>query len=339
MTTGIADAGLERATAAHQAGDLQTAEHAYRALAGSPRALHNLGVLYVQTARFDLAEEAFRQALALWPGADLSRYSLALQLLAQERYEEAWPLHEVRRRLPGLYIPNPASAAQEWRGEDLSGKRVIVFGEQGYGDQIQWARFANLLPAADVTYVCAPVVAPLFRRAGWGVIAADGRSPLPPADFSALAGSLPLRLGITADSLPGPTNLRIPLRGGGGIGVATRGKPAHPNDANRSLPPVEAARLLGIGRDLQPEATGAVDFLQTAEIIAGLDLVISVDTSVAHLAATLGVPTRVLLPFGWTDWRWLREREDSPWYPAARLYRQRQPGDWSETVGAVLADL
>jgi ADP-heptose:LPS heptosyltransferase len=118
-----------------------------------------------------------------------------------------------------------------------------------------------------------------------------------------------------------------------------KGSPTHSNDRNRSLPPKAAAQLASLGRSLAPEDTGAGDFRDTAGIVAGLDLVISVDTAVVHLAGAMGKPVWVLLPSVETDWRWGRSGRDSPWYPSARLYRQAKPGDWAPVLRKVAADL
>jgi ADP-heptose:LPS heptosyltransferase len=121
-----------------------------------------------------------------------------------------------------------------------------------------------------------------------------------------------------------------------------RGNPVHGNDANRSLPAEAEAELHALPGDvvaLAPEETGAADFADTADLIAGLDLVISVDTAMAHLAGAMGKPCWVLLPAAWQDWRWLRGRKDSPWYPSLRLYRQRTAGDWREVLDEVRRDL
>jgi ADP-heptose:LPS heptosyltransferase len=125
------------------------------------------------------------------------------------------------------------------------------------------------------------------------------------------------------------------------VGLVTRGSPTHRNDAHRSLPDALAAELRAApgAVSLHPEDSGARDLQETAEIIAGLDLVVTVDTAVAHLAGSLGKPTWVLLPAHGCDWRWLRDRLDSPWYPSVRLYRQAAPGGWSEVVAAVRRDL
>lgn len=228
----------------------------------------------------------------------------------------------------------PQLACPEWRGEEIAGRRVLVFGDQGYGDRIMFARYlAPLYEAgADCTFIVPNNMQGLFTE---GRAAADG---LPGADFWILASSLPFRLGLGAPPQPYPLKAQ-PRPSRARIGVVPTGNPGHPNDTNRSIFGEGQAALLAVGEDLRPEATGARSFLDTAEIIAGLDIVISVDTSVAHLAASMGKPTRLLLPHVGTDWRWMRDRPDSPWYPSARLFRQQSPGDWSGAIARATADL
>lgn len=270
------------------------------------------------------------------PQEHQARYFAGLDHLAEGRYAEGWPLYELRRTGAGAVLDPPAAfpnlTCPEWSGEDLAGKHVMVFGEQGFGDQIMFARFIPELQArgASVTYVCSSELARLFPTAQ----GENRRSDFRPAHYWCLVGSLPYRLAITLETLPAPYPLAMP-GGADGIGVVTRGRPTHSNDANRSLPDALARPLLALGRDLSQEATGARDFLETARIIADLALVISVDTAIAHLAASMGKPVWLLLPATGTDWRWLRDRNDSPWYPSIRIFRQTERGDWSGVIGEV----
>ena len=327
---------FRRALDAHRAGDLEQAVALYRAaLPHEPsHGSHNLAVALASLGRFDEAETFFRRAIELEPRLPHTRHSLAMLLLGQGRYEEGWPLFEARRRIPGKKTPDFSARFPEWRGEDLAGRRLLVAWEQGFGDQIQFARFLPALgdAGAEVTFLCAPELVSLFPGAAAAVAN-------PRFDYWIPLCSLPHRLGVTLETIPAPTAIDVQGPGGGGVGVVARGAPSHANDANRSLGGADAARLLALGRDLAPAATGAQDFRQTAEIVSGLDLVICVDTSVAHLAASLGKPTWILLPDRDTDWRWLRGRSDSPWYPSARLFRQARPGDWSGVLDRVEAEL
>ncbi|CAN5886582.1 hypothetical protein BH11PSE1_BH11PSE1_11340 [soil metagenome] len=162
-----------------------------------------------------------------------------------------------------------------------------------------------------------------------------------------MSGSLPRWLVQSPEQIPPTPYLtarprRGASKGGARIGVVTSGSPAHANDANRSLDQKSALQLLsalGDSLSLDPMSTGARDMADTAEIIAGLELVITVDTSVAHLAGALGKPCWVMLPAVGVDWRWMRDRSDSPWYASLRLFRQAKPGDWSAVIDAIADQL
>jgi hypothetical protein len=274
-----------------------------------------------------------QRALEVAPDWDVARYHLAQAFLSLGNYELGWPLHEARLTIPPLAEPTRPLPFPEWRGQNLQGRRIIVFGEQGLGDQIMFARYLPALRerGAEVTFGCAPEIAPLFPGAVSSI------STRIVADYWTRLGSLPLHLRL--GSIPPPIALNVLPGSGGGVGVAPTGNPTHWNDAHRSLPPGPAGRLLALGRDLRPEATGARNFLETAQIIASLDLVISVDTAMAHLAASMGKPTWILLPARGTDWRWMVGRENSPWYPSARLFRQAAPSVWSDVIDRIERDL
>lgn len=322
---------LQQGVEAHQRGELDEARRLYEQTVAV--ATHNLAVLRDQAGEHAAGRELYREALAIDPSRDESAYALALSLLREGRYAEAWPLHERRRGLARLGLPKIPPHWPEWRGEPLNGVRLAVLGEQGFGDHIQFARFLPLLErqGAQVRLVCREELAPLL----------GGGPRLERRDFDAWCYlmSLPLRLQTTLETLPPPIDLRIERRGGGGIGVMPAGAPGFAKDRQRTPPAEVQQQLLALGRDLRPEATGAADFRQSAEIVAGLDLVVTVDTAMAHLAGSLGVPTWVLLPGVNADWRWLVGRDDSPWYPSVRLLRQASAGDWKGLVETVRREL
>lgn len=329
---------FQQAVAAHQAGELAEAEAMYRALPEHPKILQNLGVLLAALGRHAEAEAALRRSLALAPGVATAENSLGRQLMAQGRYAEGWPLLEARRQDPATPMPRLALPSPEWMGEPLEGRHIVVIGEQGFGDQIMFARFLPSLRAkgARVSFVVSPPLKRLFSVLDLEVLAGDGSDRLPAGDCSAFLCSLPGRLGVTLDNLPPPVPIVGTPRGrAGGVGVAAQGRPDQANNRNRSMSTEAAARLRALGRDLSPEATGARDFQDTADIIAGLDLVISVDTAIAHLAASLGKPTWILLAQVGTDWRYERGRNDCRWYPSSRLFRQPAAGDWDSVLDAV----
>jgi hypothetical protein len=282
--------------------------------------------------------------LELSPDSAETKVALGLLLLATGRPQEGWPLVDARHDTRAG-VAKPQVDWPEWRGEPLAGKVLHVFPDEGMGDQIQMVRAVPALEAqgADVRVICTPPLARLFAQSLTApVYPASGAVSMPDPDYWVMFGSLFGRAGLTAETAPKPPYLRTPkVRpiAGARIGVMTRGNPAHSNDGHRSLPSELGQRLLELpgAIALQPEATGAKDFADTAAIIGGLDLVISVDTSVAHLAGAMGKPVWILLPFLDLDWRWLTARDDSPWYPSARLFRQGPDNDWTPVVEAVVA--
>lgn len=320
-----------------------------------------LGNVHAEAGHTDLAEREYRAILAAEPEDAEAQLALAGLCLSLGRYAEGWPLLGARVALHPDVVPRVSLPYPEWRGEPLDGKSLLVWVEQGFGDQIQMSRFVNTLKArgaARVTLGCRPMLAHLFSTLA-GVdeiipIAVKASASVGPHDYWSRCFSLPEHLGITLQTLPGEPYLSVPADrrdrwadgpgriGGqmGGVGLVWQASPTGFNAANKGLPRAVAQRLLDRGAiSLQPEDTGAADFADTAAIIARLDLVISIDTAVAHLAGAMGKPCWTLLPYVHCDWRWLRDRGDSPWYPGMKLYRQAQPQDWSQTLDQVLADL
>lgn len=344
---------LARGGKARDAGALEAALEIYQAAATAfpdePEPHHHLGGLQARLGRLDLAEAAYRRVLQLAPAAGPTKRVLAVLLLSQGRFEEGFALFEARHELASM--AKPEMPWPEWRGEPIAGKRLLIWPEQGFGDQIQAARFAPVVAArgARVTLLCAPALQRLFAGSltGVEVAAAAGQVNVPDPDYWVMSGSLAARLGVTVETIPGAPYLRPvsewpPLGDGFRIGLAWRGNPAYENDANRSLPEAEARRLSALPArvvDLDPAASGARDFADTAAIMRQLDLVISVDSAPAHLAGALGRPCWTLLPAAFTDWRWLRERTDTPWYPSMTLYRQQPDEPWSAVVDRVIADV
>ena len=315
-------------------------------------AAHNLGVMLTKMGRLAEGEEANRSAVALAPGSPLMVHGLAHNLLAQGRYREAWPLYEVRSQVPGLNTGFPTNFAYpRWHGEPLDGKRLAIFPEQGLGDQIQFARFLPQLieQAGAVTLLTLPALERLFRHnfPKAEVVVAAGKAEFPDPNYWTTLHDLPGVLGVEVGSIPNQPYLKAAgtwpdLGKGFKIGLKTKGNPKHINDAARSLPPDCAERLRtelpGQVISLEPEESGAKDMADTAAMIAQLDLIVSVDTSVAHLAGAMGKPCLLLISGFSPDWRWMFGRNDSPWYPKHRLYRGELSGDWRPAIERLIAD-
>jgi Tfp pilus assembly protein PilF len=336
-------------------------------------------LLFQEATRLPEAEASFRRALELKPDYAQARFNLSLLLLALGRYAEAWPYFESRydsnlKKPTSLVpdLPNP-----QWRGESLDGKSLVICPEQGFGDYVQFARYFPLLRERGVsrlTLYCHPSLKPLLETAAGVDAVITDLALLPAHDYWAFPLSLPLHFGTGVDSIPAvfPYLHALPARverwrerlapGKFRVGLVWKGNMNHKNDANRSLPGLSALAPLwsvpgvtfislqkGQGEEeaLNPPAgqpilqtgTDIRDFADTAAIVSQLDLVICVDTAIAHVAGALGKPCRVLLPAFGTDWRWLLDREDSPWYSNMRLFRQKDAGDWELPVQRIRQEL
>jgi tetratricopeptide (TPR) repeat protein len=297
------------------------------------------------------------RALALLAGGDLARGFTAYDT----RFDLDDPTMRFDLKLKAVRsIPLPL-----WQGESLAGKTLYVYAEQGLGDTMQFARFLPLAArqGARVIFDCQPELLRLLTGlAGVAELRAATPGIAPPqADFHLPLMSLPNRFGITLETIPAAVPyLSLPPAVAGpslprppgtrlAIGIAWAGRPEHTNDHNRSmrledflgladLPGVALYSLQKGPRSRDIAALGATalladldpqiqDFVDTARLMLQLDLVICIDSSLAHLAGALGRSAFVLLPFT-PDWRWLGHREDSPWYPTLRLFRQQAIGDW-----------
>jgi hypothetical protein len=316
---------------------------------------------------------AHERAIALDPGHAKARNHRALGLLAQGAFAAGWAAHESRWGRPGSQAPR-ATSRPGWRGAGaLEGRRLLLTGEQGMGDQIQFLRYAPLAAARGATVlleVSRPLLALCADLAGVSRATGDD-APLGDGEFDLHCPlmSLPLAFGTTLETIPAAIpylaapadalarwSARLGSASRPRIGVAWSGNPAHGNDRNRSLALARLAALfdaraewISLQREVRAADRDALaglrhfgaeigDFGDAAALCAGCDLVIAADTAMAHLAGALGRPVWILLPFA-ADWRWLTDRADSPWYPTARLYRQERPGDWDAVLARVGDDL
>jgi Glycosyltransferase family 9 (heptosyltransferase) len=264
------------------------------------------------------------------------RWHATDMLLRSGNFEKGLKLYE--ERPTRLNWSQPLSFP-EWKGEPV--QSLLVLPEQGLGDQIQFARYVAQLRARGVrvTLISPPLLTRLFEPLGATVLAMAPDVAIPRHDAWVLIGSLPERFGATVENIPSEPYLPS-AAGGRGVGLATHGTSVNVLDAERSLPDALAREMRswpGV-MSLHPEDTGAADLEDTARIIDGLELVIAVDTAVGHLAGAMGKPCWLMVAHR-ADWRWLTGRDDTPWYPNHRLYRQSEPGDWRQVVDRVKADL
>jgi tetratricopeptide (TPR) repeat protein len=356
---------------------LASFDEAIRIRSTYAEAWYSRGSTLIKTHQLDAALKSYDQAIALKPDFAEAQYNRSLALLQAGDYAAGWLAYEWRwENAARLFMGERRVFRQPlWLGgENLQGKRILIYCEQGLGDTLQYCRYVKLVAdmGAEVIFeVQAPLVSLLARLPGVSRVLAAG-SPLPEFDYQCPLLSMPLSFKTTLQNVPAATpyvyadaekiafwQALLGVRSRPRIGLVCTGSTAYGNDQNRSIPLAEwAARL---PRDFEyvclqkeyrdaDQATLAAnpwianfaaeqkDFSDAAALVEAMDLVISVDTAAAHLAGALGKPTWRLLPVS-SDWRWMLHREDSPWYPTMRLYRQQKAGDWSNVFERVIADL
>ena len=358
----VVEAHLNLGSALEQSGRLEDASLCYRhAVQLRPtyaEAQNNLGVVLHQLGRFREAMECFDEAITLSPGFARPHVNRAMAYLLAGRYREGWQELEWRHVAP-ITHPRPLGCP-EWNGEPAAGRTILLQSELGLGDTIQFARYAALVrqSGARVILECSPRLVPLFENSPDldGVV--SSHDPPPDGNFRIGLLSLPR---LFYGKIPAPARFHLSggrQPGGGRIGLSWRADPAHENHHKRSIPletfaglaKIPGLTFYSLQRDAGEAELASAGFkitnlerasggiLDTASAILDLNLVISADTMVAHLAGSLGTPVWVILPVV-PDWRWLLERGDSPWYPGMRLFRQEVAGDWRAAMERVTREL
>ncbi|MDR3563887.1 MAG: tetratricopeptide repeat protein [Negativicutes bacterium] len=343
-----------------------------------PIPLGNLATALESAGKLTEAIAVYRQSIALDPECLKPQFNLALSLLANGQMDEGWRAFEKRTELIQLFADRQEITKPLWRGEAGNGQTVLIRAEQGYGDTIQFCRYMPLVAARGyqvILEVQPPLVRLLTSLSGPQQVVAYG-DPLPAVDYYCPLMSLPFVFHTQLETIPDkipyltvpkesrdewqqrmPAAEHTPLK----VGIAWAGKQRNASlelavtDRRRSIDPSLFAPLLAVPgiqfyslQKMGPEAPAEFafidmmaecdDFSDTAALIMNLDLVISVDTAVAHLAGALGKKVWLLNRFD-SCWRWLRLRDDSPWYPTLRIFRQPQPGDWHSVILSVQKEL
>jgi tetratricopeptide (TPR) repeat protein len=352
---------------------LASCDRALAIRADSVEALNNRASVLQELGRFDEALAAYDRAVAIAPEYVEAQMNRAMLLLLTGDFARGWPAYEWRRKLPSWI--ERGFAAGEWSGEAIAGKRLLLHAEQGFGDTVQFARYAALAAerGAEVVLEIQPSLAPLLDGLFGASVVAAGRDQLPSFfDLHCPLLSLPHLLATSPESIPdgvpyivAPADRiaawasRLP-KDGLRVGLAWSGHPDNVRDHERSIPFARLAPLIGVPgtrfvslqKDIRAADVDDVrrcgdiidlcaelrDFADTAAVIAQLDLVITVDTAVAHLAGAMGKPLWLLLPRV-PDFRWLLGRATSPWYPTARLFRKGQVDTWDAVIARMAAEL
>jgi tetratricopeptide (TPR) repeat protein len=361
------------AAALYSRGDAETAAAEYRiALAMRPdyaQASNNLGSALKQLEQFDDAAAAFNRALELRPDYAAPHWNLGLLRLLLGDFPGGWPEYEWRWQVRELNPPQIKSPRPRWDGTDLNGRRILLYTEQGFGDAMQFVRYVPLVVkrGGKVILCCQPELLPLLKTVEGVEAAALMDQQTPDFDVHYPLMSLPALFSTTLADIPAAIpylhpdpekvqwwNQRLAGDDRLKIGLVWAGLAKHAHDRHRSIAPellaplakTRPARFVSLqkGRPNSPApqlpmemddwTNDLKDFSDTAALVANLDLVITVDTAVAHLAGAMGKPVWVLLQKV-PDWRWMLNRSDSPWYPTVRLFRQPTRGDWLRPIAEI----
>lgn len=337
-----------------------------------PVALERLSLLLVYSEDWPTLRRHMQRQVERYSGAEAEYVASHIDLLFGDM-ARGWPRFEARLRIPGRHPDRPRHPQPFWQGEPFPDRTLLLTWEQGLGDSLMFLRFAAAARARGgrVVLEIQPALAELAATcAGLDEVVPAG-APLPAFDLQASLLSLPALLGTRLDSVPAavpylsvpadvPERLAISrlLEASAGrvrVGLCWAGNPDHPQDGRRSLPAatLEAFAVLPhiawhsfqFGSDELPPLPAVTrlgpllkGFPNTAFALTAMDLVVTVDTVLAHLAGALGIPTFLLASFI-PDWRWMLGRCDSPWYPTLRIYRQQAPGDWGSALAQVVGDL
>jgi tetratricopeptide (TPR) repeat protein len=333
-----------------------------------PECQFNLGTILQHKGKLNGSLECYNKAISLRPDYQSAHWNKSILLLLRGEYLEGWSLYEWRSRGDDAHVKFPSFSQPSWRGEvDISGKQLLIHSEQGFGDTIQFSRYAQLVldMGVEVILEVRKPLASLMQTLHPEVSIAVRGEPLPEFDVHCPVMSLPYAFKTTVETVPSsdrylsadPAKValwqeKLGETSAKRVGLVWSGSATHKNDHNRSMALSDLLPLLDTPcewHSLQKEyregdlavlegvpqlhqhQDDLIDFSDTAALIECLDLVITVDTSVAHLAGAMGKPVWILLPTR-PDFRWMLDRTDTPWYPSAQLFRQSEAGDWPSLI-------
>jgi hypothetical protein len=354
---------------------LREAATAVNAQSTNAEFLVGLAMIQIDLDQHDQAAISLLRAIGHKPDSPEGHLALAQVLLARGETAPGWLEYEWRNRIDVPHNTLPRMTSPTWNGMRIPRGRILLVGDQGYGDTIQFARYIPMVAerCQEVVLGCSAELSDLLRHIP-GVTQCHARwDAIPPHAAHCRLSSLPLMFQTTLDTVPGPSPYltadpvrvsawaeRLGPRTGPRIGLAWTGRPTHPNDTRRSvalerlLPvadawpgqfvclqkpvPVRDIAVLSRFSGLTDLSESLTDFAETAALIANLDVVVTVDSAVAHLTGALGKPAWVLLAKA-ADWRWMLRRTDTPWYPTLRLFRQNSPGAWDAVIAEVASAL
>ena len=338
----------------------------------TPTLYFNLGNVLKDQHRADEAEAAYARAIELMPDYAEAHVHRAFSLLLKGNLLPAWEEYEWRWKVPAFTSPRRTLTVPQWRGEPLNGCTLLIHAEQGFGDAVQFIRYTQAASKAGgrIVVECHESLSRLIASAPSVDEVTFAHKPLPPIDLHIPLLSLPSVFRTTLKTIPAdipylaadPVDVkkwrkRFSVLSGLKIGIAWRGSAERRGNPPRACsiehfrPILECSNvhLFSLQKDIAEDelplladihnlSTELGDFGDTAAVVMALDLVITIDSVIAHIAGALGRPFWVLLSTG-SDWRWLIERQDSPWYPTARLFRQTRPRQWSDVIDRVIEAL
>jgi tetratricopeptide (TPR) repeat protein len=354
---------------------LREAATAVNAQSTNAEFLVGLAMIQIDLDQHEQAAISLLRAVGHKQDSPEAHLALAQVLLARGETAPGWMEYEWRNRIDVPHNTLPRMTSPAWNGMHIPRGRILLVGDQGYGDTLQFARYIPMVAerCQEVVLGCSAELAELLRHIP-GVSQCHARwDVIPPHAAHCRLSSLPLMFQTTLDTIPGPCPYltadparvaawaeRLGPKIGPRIGLAWTGRPTHPNDVRRSialerllpLAEVHRGQFIGLQKPIPARDTPCMsnfsgmidlseamtDFAETAALITNLDLVITIDSAVAHLTGALGKPAWVMLAKA-SDWRWLLQRSDSPWYPTLRLFRQQTPGAWDALIAEVATAL